>query len=170
MFDFKLTQRGDISLVNNETISSFKLSFSLSKYKGQRISFLMPQFDKIPKSYPQSVSFYIQEKPERIMSELNLKDSKEKMQAARIELKTERKNIYNYDAGSTFFSLNHTIYKKEESLVPIREKIQEIMSKYFPNCTVKVNFKTVPEGYFWCQTLFAAVYDSEDKLIDSFEV
>ena len=169
MFDFKLTPRGDISLVRNESVSSFDLSFSISRYKGQQISFTISQPEIAPKLHQQSVSFYFQEVPPRTLSELNLQDSKEKMQAARIELKTEKKDVYNYNAGSNFFTLNHTIYKKDSSLEPIKDKIQEVMSKYFPDCTVEVDFKPT-DGYFWCQTLFADVYDADDKLIDSFEV
>ena len=103
------------------------------------------------------------------MTERDVNDVQEKLQAARIELKTEHKDVYNYDIGSTFYSLNHTIYKNESSLSKIQDAIETVMKKYFPRCTVKVTFKET-EGYFWCQTLFATVYDANDKVIGSFEL
>ncbi len=169
MFDFQLTQRGDILLISNETVSSFKLSFNISKYSGQKISFLTVMQDKPKPKHQQSVSFYFQEPPKRIMSDLNIRDDKEKMQAARIELKTELKNVYNYEAGSEFYALNHTIYKNKNSLEPLQDAIKEIMDKYFPNCTIKLEFKA-GDGFFWCQTIMASVYDSNNKFLDRFEV
>ena len=112
MFDFKLTPKGDILLYGNTSISSFSLSFSISKYKGQRVSFYTSEQNSTPSQYPQTVSFYIQKPQERSMSEKDVSDDQEKMQAARIELKTEQKNVYNYEAGSTFYKLNHTVYKE----------------------------------------------------------
>jgi hypothetical protein len=169
MFDFQLTPKGDIILVNNETISSFNLSFDISKYKGQRISFSTTIEEKKKPKHQQTISFYFQEQPKRVMADRHLQDNKELMQAARIELKTEKKNTYNYDVGSEFYQDNHTIYKNEESLTTMKTHIEEIMNKYFPGCMVELAFED-HDGFFWCQTLYANIYDKNNKFIDKIEV
>ena len=169
MFDFKLTPKGDILLVGSDIVSSFKLSFGITRYKTQQISFSTSATEMKKPKHQQSISFYFQEQPKRTMTDLHIEGDKEKLQAARIQLKTELKNTYNYDVGSLFYQHNHTIFKDKESLEPMGTLIQDIMEQYFPGCKVTLSFES-HEGFFWCQTIFANIYDSDNTFIDKIEI
>src|SRR5574344_960007 len=116
VFDFKLTDSGDLDESMALPISKFNLGFHLTNYALQRINFFITvrPGDNNIKTHQQRLSFKFTVPEDYQYKQKNIEDTDEIIQAIRIALKTEIGDTYDYDIGSTLYQTKHTIYKSDE--------------------------------------------------------
>ena len=171
MFDFELTEAGDLAYEEMELDGSFHLAFVLSKHKAQRISFLsIPRSTSTRKTGGQHISFkYSDEFAKYHIKPRILDDEKELQQALLFKFRTELGELNDPDVGSEFYKHIHDIIAGDKDLKKIREAAEEVASEYYPDAIVKVSYEIAKRaGNFAFQSVIVRLADEDDKLISEF--
>lgn len=168
MFDLSISDAGDLELDLYDPMPDFKLSFMISEYDAQRVSFLsIPQNRAKAKVADQKISFKfspeirsVQLRPQTVAY------NDEAIQALIIELRTELMDTYNYDIGSELYKLRHTIYTSDNSLEDIRALITEAVQQYLPGAKVTIKYADDnAAGYFFCQAIKVTIDHYGDEYV-----
>ena len=170
MFDFRLTKTGDLDCINDQPLSKFHLTFSLSKYKAQRINFVsIPNVVPPKKKGAQKIIFRTMQPmdPYKI-KELNARDFEEAIQAIMIALRTELSDTIDYDIGSRLYQKRHSIFTgQEDELKDIGLIVSSVVGSILPDASAKVEYGEHKDaGYFKFQCLIITIrYEDESETI-----
>lgn len=169
MFDFKLTERGDLDVeFGNELDAPQKVSFNVGAYEAQRIKFTVTPL-KVPKkkSAEQRVSFRFVEMTPTSFQESCLQDEDELAQSLMLALRTESGDVYNSDVGSKLYRLRHKTITSKKDLKKIADAASVIVDEILPGATARVIDTEYPEaGFFRYESLLLEISYGGKKLID----
>lgn len=168
MFDFKLTEKGDLA---EEAIDQFpvqKITFSVSEHDVQRISFIVtPLVVKNAPQGEQEISFRFTNQNYADFTESSVQDEDELNQALLLALKTEANDTYDSDVGTGFYKLKHTMIKSDSDIVKLKDRASEIVRSMLPDATVEIVTKEYPDaGYFRYATCVVVIYDDDVKIAE----
>lgn len=171
MFDFKLTETGDLDVGAEPKTNSLKISFVLGAYPAQRIKFMyMPLEPLFRKEAPLRIQFRYNDVYEAYEHfENNVEGIEEAIQAIRIAMRTEKNDTYDLETGSNLYQKIHSRTNKA-GLADIRTEIQGIVDKFLPGTTVSVGLIESEEAkYFRYQSLQVKI-SLPDKVLATFIV
>lgn len=141
-FDLKLTESGDLQTEMRTDISSFKLSFVVSEFSSQRVSFTTEPmtFPKKKKNCQRIIFNYVNTDNDFKLQNASVEDTEEQIQALRIALRTELGETTNYDIGTTAYKLQHYIISGDSDLETLATTIQDFVDEYVSNVTATISY------------------------------
>lgn len=170
MYDIRLTEAGDLDLDFEKPVSSFKVKFSYVDYGRQRVSFIIaPPSMAQKKNAAQRVSF----KFSNGIGDYKLQDKsmdtlEEAVQAIRVALRTENKDVHDLNIGSYAYQLHHQLYRKKADLEDTKLYIQKVVDTILPDTEVSVEYAADERaGYFKYQAVKVHI-DYNGKKLDEF--
>lgn len=166
MYDLKLTDTGDIDMSFNTVISRFKLSFGISKYKSQCVSFIVSNSQSTPQKRGITVKFKTNNNDDSLSAfESNhVVDIQEAVQNIRLLLKTELGDTKIDGFGSELYKLKHSIMN-DVNLEKIRSVIGDIVRNVFDDDTIDIVVERIDtDGYFYCQSVVVSIYKDAEKI------
>ena len=171
MFDFTLTEAGDLEYENKAPFAPMHVTFTVAEYPSQHISFLsVPKPIIRPKKNGQHITFRFMPKiQESQLKDVPVQDTAEIVQAMNIEFRTELGDTLNEEIGSNFYRHIHDVVKGEEDMEKIRLAAQNIVNKYFKDAEVDASYEIHEDaGNFAFQAVVIRIYDSDEALIASY--
>lgn len=160
-FDLQLTESGDLQTRMENCLSSFKLSFTVSEFSSQRVSFMAE-----PSSFPkkingQRITFNYMDVGNYKLQNESVDGIEEQVQALRITLRTELAETSNDEIGSTAYRLRHTIITNISDLEQITELIQNIVDDYLYDVTASLTYQENDKaGNFRFQSITVKLVDN----------
>lgn len=171
MFDFSLTESGDLDIESKTSFAPFHVRFTAAKYKAQHVSFLcMPKPIIRAKKKGQHITFrYTKPLEEAQYIDIPVQDNAELFQAMNIEFRTELGDVLDETVGSDFYKHIHQVIKSEGDLEKLQAVASVIVKKYFPNATTELSYEIHEDaGNFKYQSIVCRIYDESEKLIGAY--
>lgn len=171
MFDFKLTDTGDLDIGAEPKTNPLKISFVLSEYPAQRIKFMyMPMEPLFKKEAPLRIQFRYNDVYEAYeYFENNVEGIEEAVQAVRIAMRTEKNDTYDLQTGSELYKRLHKRTTKTD-LAELQDYVQSIVDEFIPDTTVTAALVESEEAnYFRYQSVQIKI-KQPDKVLATFIV
>lgn len=169
MFDFKLTKKGDLDLDYGDDVGvAQKVTFVVSDQEVQRISFVtMPLKVHTKPPAEQRISFKFASFDDTSFVEKSLQDDDELAQAVYLALRTEAGDVYDRNAGTSFYQLKHMIVKTGADLNRIANRIATIVGEILPGAEIELSEQEYPDaGYFRYQSYVVIIRNGGRKILE----
>lgn len=168
MFDFKLTESGDLDDEEDLYYPNQKISFSVSKADVQRVKFIVtPLVAKARKCGEQNISFEFTERRPSGFAGAKVQDEDEAVQALLLALKTEKNDTYMQDAGTELYKLRHRMVATEQGFKRLQNDVERIVKEILPDAKVVLISKDYPaSAYFRYETYIIEIYDGGTKIAE----
>jgi hypothetical protein len=170
MIDFKIDDKGDICLSEQEKISPFKVSFVTAERPKLRITFNTRTKQRSKKSNRLSISFKTNFDRRNDYKKVDaVRNNEEKAQSIAIRLKTELNELQNFfnDFGSELNRLKHTDLLNTKNHSRIIEYVESAIRDIVSSNDVKISIDRLVEntGNFGLETLKISIFDDNGEII-----
>lgn len=174
MIDLLLTDSGDIDIETVNRNNKLNISFYITKYQPQMISFVcMPDTLQTEVKHQQDITFMIVDMEVDDYKSRIIEDVEEVMQAIKMRLKTEAGDTPLTELGSDLWTTKHSIIsgKNDSDISTIKGIVEKVVSSVVngdENFTVDVRFESSDSSRYFKEHTIKIDIDYKGTTIISF--